>query len=587
MTLPVTALAEEFDVSLRNNTLNLAVNDFPPSVTLISPATNTTVRFGSSVELAVAVAATNGVSEVAFYTNGVLFGVAGASPYNLTWPSVPAGTYAITVRATDGCGVVRTSPPVTLSAASNLWPVVAITSPLDRTRFPDTNRIRVTVAASDADGVVASVALYAGSQLLHTFASPPYVFIWSNAPAPHVTLRAVAVDNDGATNTSLPLLLVFSSELPGVNWTAYNDHSGGGGTHPNTTQWNIRGDTPGASGALKNITNGAALPVSLSIVRASPNNISSPAAAPPAGTPAAVVFGGYVDFTSGTYANVPVAANQTVTYTFTGLNPSRQYRLAMSAVRGNSNYRDRWTLLTLTNARSFRGIHTSGALTEGTGGLGAHQAAINTGYNITGDMAYWEDIVPALNGSFAVACTQYTGPIPSGGSGATGSYGYSPTMLRLQDAATSLPLVTTSAVSQTVAPSSTPTFTAAALGNGPVTFQWFHDDVPINGATSVSLILPPVQAADVGRYSLRVTSPDGHAMSRPAVLTLFSISTNRHLEISGPAGQMYQIHARESFNPTNLWMGLTNFVLPQANFTFSDPMGTNAPQRFYKATAAP
>lgn len=583
----VTVSAAEFEATPRDNEVELAVNDFPPEISLTAPAPGTVVRFGTNIILSASASATNGVTDVSFYTNNVRIGGITNAPYTLAWNNVRPGTYVVTARVTDQCGTVRTSSPAMLVATSNALPSITITEPLDRTRFVVTNGIRISAVASDSDGAIAQVRFFRGTTLMAALASAPYTFLWSNAPAGNWVIRAVATDNDGATNTSAPVLVVIGVSAPGTNWVAYNDHSAGPGTHANATRWDIRGDSPGPAGSLKNIATGANLPASLVITRVNLANISSPAFTPAFGTPAAQVFGGYIDYTSGLYANVPVAVNQSVTFTFNGLNPGRQYSLKMTAVRGNSGYFDRWTLMTLNGAQSFRSAHTPGTITQGFGSLAANQVAINTGYNSAGALAAWEEITPGPSGTIAVISTQYTGPLPAGGTGATGPYGYAPTMLRLEDATISLPLVTTSAVSQTVSPGATPAFAVTAAGEGALVYQWFHNGSPLLGATSSMLNLPPVITSAAGAYTLRVSATNGHAISAPAILTVLRMQSAGVLEISGPVGQQYRVDARATLNTNDVWTTVTNLALPTSPFPFTESSATNATQGFYRVIPVP
>ncbi|RKX28042.1 MAG: hypothetical protein DRP71_17765, partial [Verrucomicrobia bacterium] len=48
-----------------------------------------------------------------------------------------------------------------------------------------------------------------------------------------------------------------------------------------------------------------------------------------------------------------------------------------------------------------------------------------------------------------------------------------------------------------------------AYGMAPLTFQWFHQGVPLPGATGAYLDIPEVTDADFGRYSVTVTNPYG------------------------------------------------------------------------------
>src|SRR4029077_20933399 len=123
-----------------------------------------------------------------------------------------------------------------------------------------------------------------------------------------------------------------------------------------------------------------------------------------------------------------------VTYTFTGLDPSKRYNFAGSAVRGGG-YADRWSLFELQGANSFTSAHTPNGLTTfQVPSIGLNQVAINTGVNDTpqtGDMAQWLDIDSGSDGAFSVNSYQYFGTVPGGSS--AGVKGYAITGLRLEE----------------------------------------------------------------------------------------------------------------------------------------------------------
>ena len=64
-------------------------------------------------------------------------------------------------------------------------------------------------------------------------------------------------------------------------------------------------------------------------------------------------------------------------------------------------------------------------------------------------------------------------------------------------------------------------FSSAAVGDLPLTFQWFRSGVPVNGATNSSLFFTDLQASDSGDYEIVVTNLFGSATSAPpATLTV-------------------------------------------------------------------
>jgi hypothetical protein len=229
------------------------------------------------------------------------------------------------------------------------------------------------------------------------------------------------------------LFWLFAGEAAKGQFVAFNDHAPGTigvTTHSNATTWNIFGNSPGASGALKDVVSGATLPVTVTITRSGIVNASTSAGNPSPGTPLYNTFNGYVDFLGAGDADAAaqVTGSSTVVYTFTGLTPGKVYSFKGSAVR-NGGYANRWSLFELDGVRSFTSAHTAGAYTNG---LAVNQVAINTGINTNGDMADWETIIPGANGSFSVLTTQYTNSIPTGGT-ADGPYCYALSGFQLEE----------------------------------------------------------------------------------------------------------------------------------------------------------
>lgn len=83
------------------------------------------------------------------------------------------------------------------------------------------------------------------------------------------------------------------------------------------------------------------------------------------------------------------------------------------------------------------------------------------------------------------------------------------------------PTIATQPQSQTVTAPATATFTVAASGTGPLTFQWSKNGNSINGATSATYTTPATSSADDGgKFSVVVTNSAGSAAGGPAILTV-------------------------------------------------------------------
>jgi methionine-rich copper-binding protein CopC len=211
----------------------------------------------------------------------------------------------------------------------------------------------------------------------------------------------------------------------------FNDQAGGALKHVNATTYAGNGT---ASGLLKDIATGANTDITLTTT-ASGATYENTSGVPAAGTPAANMFNGFVDFSTGTGSSLAVAGAQTYTHAFSGMDPANRYDFAGTAVRGNSGYTDRWTLVTLVGAESFTAAHSPGVGIV-TAGLAPNQAALWTGENHLagqGYLAAWTDIDPGADGQIQVVSSQYLGPTPGVGTGnsSAGGKGYALHGIRL------------------------------------------------------------------------------------------------------------------------------------------------------------
>ena len=145
------------------------------------------------------------MTKVDFYNGTTLLGTDTTNPYSFSWTNVPAGSYALTAKATDNLGAVTTSSVVniTVNPAGNTPPTVTLTSPTDGQTFTAPASVALAATASDPGGSVARVEFFeGGTNLLATDTTSPYSFTWSNVAAGTYTLTARATDNLGAQTTS-------------------------------------------------------------------------------------------------------------------------------------------------------------------------------------------------------------------------------------------------------------------------------------------------------------------------------------------------------------------------------------------------
>ena len=108
------------------------------------------------------------------------------------------------------------------------------------------------------------------------------------------------------------------------------------------------------------------------------------------------------------------------------------------------------------------------------------------------------------------------------------------------------PTITRPPQSQMVAAGSTIALTVVARGQTPLTLQWFHDGLPMNGQTNGALTLTAIQPADAGAYRAVVGNAVGSVSSEPAVIDVRSVAgiavsaASGQARLSFPAGRGYQ-----------------------------------------------
>jgi endonuclease/exonuclease/phosphatase family metal-dependent hydrolase len=82
------------------------------------------------------------------------------------------------------------------------------------------------------------------------------------------------------------------------------------------------------------------------------------------------------------------------------------------------------------------------------------------------------------------------------------------------------PAITSQPQNQTVLAGQTATFTVSTTGTPPLNFQWLFNGTNLSGATTNPLVLPNVQAASAGNFSVVITNTVGSVTSAVAALTV-------------------------------------------------------------------
>ena len=119
-----TGLSQDVPVSI-----NAAVTNLPPTVTLTSPLSGSTYNSPATITLAALASDPDpvggGITKVEFYQGSTLLATLATSPYTYSWTGVPTGDYSLSAMAYDNLGAVTTSVPVTISVSANKPPIVS------------------------------------------------------------------------------------------------------------------------------------------------------------------------------------------------------------------------------------------------------------------------------------------------------------------------------------------------------------------------------------------------------------------------------------------------------------------------------
>ena len=325
---------------------------------------------------------------------------------------------------------------------------------------------------------------------------------------------------------ALAVLLLFSARAS-AQFVSYFDYVGSTNTHTNATLMPslVMGGT--YSTALRNIATGSNTTVTVTVTNLlAQAGGPTPGGSPAAGTPAALTFNGFVDFTNFNIEFNSNTPNAVVAHVLTGLDPQKAYSFRGSAIRGDATYTNRWTLFTLAEADSFTSAHTANALTSAQvpADLQTNEAAINTGVNntaATGDYASWNNIKPGADGRIVIYSRKYAGTVPGGFSNGPKAYGL--TGFRLEEVfvltnGVAPKIVAQPAMTNFVCRENPVTLTLNATGAPPPSFQWFLDGTAIPGATSSNLVIARAQPVDRGIYTATASNPFGSTNSSNSAL---------------------------------------------------------------------
>lgn len=129
-------------------------------------------------------------------------------------------------------------------------------------------------------------------------------------------------------------------------------------------------------------------------------------------------------------------------------------------------------------------------------------------------------------------------------------------------------------------------FNVLVAGVPPFSYQWFHQNNPLAGATNNFLTVPVVGLTNAGNYTVTVTNAYTSLTSTPAllsveiapVLTIVADATNVFVTCLGAPLRVHRLLAATNLAPGSSWTPVaTNQLLSNGKYVWVFPRPTNAP----------
>jgi gliding motility-associated-like protein len=199
-----------------SSAISITVQDaanIAPTVSMTSPANNTTYNVGTQITLRASANDSDGtVRKVEFFSGTNKLGEDTTPPYTLAWNNVAVGSYSVKAKATDDKNGTKMSSAIQIAvkALPNSLPSITLTSPKSNaTLAPGT--ITLSANASDTDGSVTKVEFFNGNTKIGEDLTGPYSFAWNNVKAGQYTVSAKATDNNSGVSTSAKISITVAN----------------------------------------------------------------------------------------------------------------------------------------------------------------------------------------------------------------------------------------------------------------------------------------------------------------------------------------------------------------------------------------
>lgn len=219
--------------------------NYAPRVNISLPANNAVIQAGATITINASVKDIDGtISKVEFFQNGIKLGQILKAPFSYSWSNAPAGSYTLTLIATDNAGASSISNPISVTVnGNNQAPSVSITSPIANASFAAGSSVTIDAVASDADGSISKVEFFQNGAKLGEDLQSPFTITWVNVAPGNYNVTAIASDNLGLTATSAQVPVIVSKIIPVVSWSIPADITYG--AYLSDTQLNASASTTG------------------------------------------------------------------------------------------------------------------------------------------------------------------------------------------------------------------------------------------------------------------------------------------------------------------------------------------------------
>jgi hypothetical protein len=158
------------------------------------------------------------IDRIEFYANGNLIGTATSwdywTGYSISWTPGASGQISLHAVAFDNLGGSNSLDLGTIQASCP--PRILIDSPVGGTVVTVPTNVLVHAVASDLDGTITSVSIYANGELVGTADGPDASATWFPRREGDYILTAVAMDDAGLSTASEGVLVTVGGDFPSI-----------------------------------------------------------------------------------------------------------------------------------------------------------------------------------------------------------------------------------------------------------------------------------------------------------------------------------------------------------------------------------